>query len=47
MSKSNPSEIKLAAPSAPQPVSFRVLNKINFQVFVMIAAIVVIMLFSR
>ncbi|MDK1253476.1 sugar ABC transporter permease [Cronobacter dublinensis] len=45
MSKSNPSEIKLAAPSAPQPVSFRALNKINFQVFVMIAAIVAIMLF--
>lgn len=45
MSKSNPSEIKLAVPSAPQPVSFRALNKINFQVFVMIAAIVVIMLF--
>ncbi|EPW7976306.1 xylose ABC transporter permease XylH [Cronobacter turicensis] len=45
MSKSNPSEIKLTSPSASSPVSFGVLNKINVQVFVMIAAIVVIMLF--
>lgn len=38
MSKSNPSEIKLATPLAG-------LKKLNLQVFVMIAAIVVIMLF--
>ena len=42
MSKTNPSELKL---SAPQPVSFGGLKSLNLQVFVMIAAIVVIMLF--
>jgi len=42
MSKTNPSELKL---SAPQPVTFGGLKSLNLQVFVMIAAIVVIMLF--
>ncbi|MGO1308459.1 MAG: sugar ABC transporter permease, partial [Kluyvera intermedia] len=42
MSKNNPSELKLAAP-APTPMLR--LKSLNLQVFVMIAAIVVIMLF--
>ena len=42
MSKSNPSEMKL---SAPVPGAFKGLKSLNFQVFVMIAAIAVIMLF--
>ena len=42
MSKSNPSELKL---SAPLPGGFAGLKSLNLQVFVMIAAIAVIMLF--
>ena len=42
MSKSNPSELKAAAPA---PGLFSGLKALNFQVFVMIAAIVAIMLF--
>jgi D-xylose transport system permease protein len=42
MSKSNPSEIKLAVPT---PGAFAGLKALNLQVFVMIAAIIVIMLF--
>lgn len=42
MSKNNPSEIKLAAPASAPALR---LKSLNLQVFVMIAAIVVIMLF--
>ncbi|MCU6668406.1 sugar ABC transporter permease [Enterobacteriaceae bacterium H4N4] len=42
MSKSNPSEVKIAVPT---PGAFSGLKALNLQVFVMIAAIVVIMLF--
>ncbi|MCA1922139.1 MAG: sugar ABC transporter permease, partial [Buttiauxella noackiae] len=42
MSKSHPSEMKLTAPAASP---FAGLRALNLQVFVMIAAIVVIMLF--
>jgi D-xylose transport system permease protein len=42
MSKSNPSDIKVAAPT---PGAFAGLKALNLQVFVMIAAIIVIMLF--
>ncbi len=42
MSKSNPSDIKVAVPT---PGAFAGLKSLNLQVFVMIAAIIVIMLF--
>ena len=42
MSKNNPSEIKLAAPASAPALR---LKSLNLQVFVMIAAIIVIMLF--
>ena len=42
MSKSNPSDIKVAVPT---PGAFAGLKALNLQVFVMIAAIIVIMLF--
>src|SRR5699024_12432649 len=42
MSKSNPSEVKLAVPTSG---GFSGLNSLNLQVFVMIAAIIAIMLF--
>ncbi len=42
MSKSNPSEVKLAVPTSG---GFSVLKSLNLQVFVMIAAIIAIMLF--
>ncbi|MCE9985495.1 sugar ABC transporter permease, partial [Leclercia adecarboxylata] len=42
MSKSNPSELKATAPA---PGLFSGLKALNLQVFVMIAAIVVIMMF--
>jgi len=42
MSKSNPSEVKVAVPA---PGAFSGLKALNLQVFVMIAAIVAIMLF--
>lgn len=42
MSKSNPSEVKLAVPTSG---GFSGLKSLNLQVFVMIAAIIAIMLF--
>lgn len=42
MSKSNPSEVKLAVPTFG---GFSGLKSLNLQVFVMIAAIIAIMLF--
>ena len=42
MSKNNPSEMKLAAPATSPALR---LKSLNLQVFVMIAAIIVIMLF--
>ena len=42
MSKSNPSDIKVAVPT---PGAFAGLKALNLQVFVMIAAIIAIMLF--